>query len=78
VAGDDGNPLLQEISQPGVGPLLAPGSPLVMDGVPGARPAPVFGADTESVLTGMLGLSAADVHALAERGVTGRPVQADQ
>lgn len=78
VAGDDGNPLLQEISQPGVGPLLAPGSPLVMDGVPGARPAPVFGADTESVLTGMLGLSTADVHALAERGVTGRPVQADQ
>ena len=49
-----------------------------MDGVPGARPAPVLGADTESVLTGMLGLSAADVRALAERGIAGGPAQTDK
>jgi 2-methylfumaryl-CoA isomerase len=65
------NPLLREISQPGVGPLLAPGSPLGMDGTTGARPAPALGADTAAVLTGMLGLSAADVTALAERGIAG-------
>jgi 2-methylfumaryl-CoA isomerase len=73
VTGDDGNPLLQQIGQPGIGALLAPGSPLVMDGVAGPRPAPEFGADTENVLTGMLGLNAADVRALAERGIAGGP-----
>jgi 2-methylfumaryl-CoA isomerase len=65
------NPLLQEIGQPGVGPLLAPGSPLAVDGAVPARPAPVLGADTAAVLTGWLGLSAADVRSLAERGIVG-------
>jgi 2-methylfumaryl-CoA isomerase len=65
------NPLLAEISQPGVGPLLAPGSPLILDGTAGARPAPVLGADTAAVLTGLLGLSPAEVSALAERGIVG-------
>ena len=69
-----GNPLLAEIDQPGVGPLLAPGSPLAMDGTTGPRPAPAFGADTGAVLTGLLGLSAAAVRGLAERGIAGVPV----
>jgi 2-methylfumaryl-CoA isomerase len=68
-----GNPLLAEIDQPGVGALLAPGSPLVMDGATGPRPAPALGADTGAVLTGLLGLSAADVQALADRGIVGAP-----
>jgi 2-methylfumaryl-CoA isomerase len=68
-----GNPLLAEIDQPGVGPLLAPGSPLAMDGATGPRPAPALGADTGAVLTGLLGLSAGDVQALAERGIVGGP-----
>ena len=68
-----GNPLLAEIDQPGVGPLLAPGSPLAMDGTTGPRPAPAFGADTGAVLTGLLGLSAAAVRGLAERGIAGVP-----
>ena len=66
-----GNPLLAEIDQPGVGPLLAPGSPLAMDGTTGPRPAPVLGADTGAVLTGLLGLSAAEVRALTARGIIG-------
>ena len=66
-----GNPLLQEISQPGVGSLLAPGSPLAVDGACDPRPAPALGADTEAVLTGLLGLSAAEVEALEARGVAG-------
>jgi 2-methylfumaryl-CoA isomerase len=69
-----GNPLLAEIDQPGVGPLLAPGSPLAMDGTTGPRPAPALGADTGAVLTGLLGLSAAEVGALARRGIIGGPV----
>ena len=66
-----GNPLLAEIDQPGVGPLLAPGSPLAMDGATGPRPAPALGADTAAVLTRLLGLSAADIRTLAERGIIG-------
>ena len=67
------SPLLREISQPGVGPLLAPGSPLAMDGAGEPRPAPALGADTAAVLTGLLGLSAAEVGKLAERGFVGGP-----
>ncbi len=66
-----GNPLLREISQPGVGSVLAPGSPLATAGTAGALPAPALGADTAAVLTGMLGMSAADVAALAERKIIG-------
>ena len=66
-----GNPLLAQITQPGVGPVLAPGSPLTMEGVAGACPAPILGADTEAVLTGMLGLSAAGVASLVARGIVG-------
>ena len=67
------NPLLHPITQPGVGPLLAPGSPLAIDAAPGPGPAPVLGVDTAAVLTGLLGLSAADVAALASRGIVGVP-----
>jgi 2-methylfumaryl-CoA isomerase len=66
-----GNPLLARITQPGVGPVLAPGSPLTMEGTARACPAPALGADTAPVLTGMLGLSAADVASLVARGIVG-------
>jgi 2-methylfumaryl-CoA isomerase len=66
-----GNPLLQEITQPGVGTLLAPGSPLYLEGVGPARPAPALGADTPQVLGEFLGLSAAEARDLEERGVAG-------
>jgi 2-methylfumaryl-CoA isomerase len=68
-----GNPLFSQISQPGVGLLLAPGSPLDMGGAVAARPAPVLGADTAEVLTGMLGRSDAEVRKLAEDGIAGNP-----
>jgi 2-methylfumaryl-CoA isomerase len=66
------NPLLRSISQPGVGSVLAPGSPLTMAGTTGALPAPALGADTAAVLTGMLAMPAADVAALADRGIISR------
>ena len=67
------DPLLGEINQPGVGPLLAPGSPLAVDGAGAPRPAPVLGADIAAVLSGLLGLSAAEVRALTETNVVGGP-----
>jgi 2-methylfumaryl-CoA isomerase len=70
-----GNPLLGLIDQPGVGPLLAPGSPLATEGTTGPRPAPPLGADTAAVLTGLLGRSAADIRVLTERGIIGGPRQ---
>jgi 2-methylfumaryl-CoA isomerase len=65
------NPLLQQISQPGVGTVLAPVSPVQMDSLPGALPAPVLGADTELVLTRLLGLTAAEVRDLTDHGIVG-------
>jgi 2-methylfumaryl-CoA isomerase len=67
------NPMLTQIIQPGVGTILAPGSPLAHDGARAAAPAPALGADTAEVLTEILGLSAAAVRSLAERGVAGSP-----
>lgn len=66
-----GNPLLREIDQPGVGRVLAAASPLAQPGRPDPVPAPRLGADTADVLTGLLGLSAAEVRRLAERGIAG-------
>jgi len=65
------NPLLREIDQPGVGRVLAPGSPLAQDGTGEATAAPVLGADTADVLAELLGLPAEAARALAERGVAG-------
>jgi 2-methylfumaryl-CoA isomerase len=64
------SPLLSEIIQPGVGAVLAPGSPLVTDGAAtAARPAPALGADTADVLGEVLGLDAAGIRDLAARGI---------
>jgi len=68
-----GDPLLAQISQPGVGSLLAPASPLVVEGAADVRPAPALGTDTGPVLTGLLGLTEAEVSSLAERGIIGLP-----
>jgi 2-methylfumaryl-CoA isomerase len=66
-----GHPLIREIDQPGVGRMLAPGSPLAREGRPEPEPAPLLGADTAAVLADLLGLSAQDISALADRGVAG-------
>jgi 2-methylfumaryl-CoA isomerase len=72
LAGDThlaGHPLVREIDQPGVGRVLAPGSPLARGDRPDPEPAPLLGADTAAVLAGLLGLSAQDIGALVDRGV---------
>jgi 2-methylfumaryl-CoA isomerase len=65
------NALMQEIDQPGVGCLLAPGSPIEQPGVGAVAPAPVLGGDTAEVLTGLLGMSREAVGALGDRGIAG-------
>jgi 2-methylfumaryl-CoA isomerase len=47
------NPLVALINQPGIGEILATGTPLAQPGTPQApTPAPQLGADTEAVLRG--------------------------
>jgi len=69
------NPMFGEIDQPGVGRLLAPGSPLGFGA--GARlppaPAPLLGADTDAVLAGQLGLSGAAIGRLHDSGTVAGP-----
>ena len=66
--------------QPGVGRYLMPGSPLDFSGVARvpARRAPTLGEHTEEILAGVLGLSAAEIGRLHDRGVVasaGRPAK---
>jgi 2-methylfumaryl-CoA isomerase len=64
------NPLFTEIEQPGVGPVLAPGSPLRPALPP--QPAPRLGGDTDAVLRDVLGLSEARIAAYREAGILAR------
>jgi crotonobetainyl-CoA:carnitine CoA-transferase CaiB-like acyl-CoA transferase len=50
-----GNPLVQVVDQPGVGPVLATGSPLAQPGTGQVAPAPLLGADTAAVLSELRG-----------------------
>jgi 2-methylfumaryl-CoA isomerase len=69
------NPLFAEIDQPGVGRVLAAGSPLspVELGRVPVAPAPALGEHTDEVLAGILGLTAAEIGALHDRGVVAGP-----
>ena len=61
------NPLFALLDQPGIGPLLTPGSPLSPRAAP--RPAPVLGADTDAILGDVLGLTAAEIGKLHDQGI---------
>ncbi len=69
------NPLLQPLSQPGVGAYLAPVSPLDFSRV--ARvpiaPAPVLGQHTDEILLGVLGLAEGEVGRLHDDGIVAGP-----
>lgn len=66
-----GHPVLGDVVQPGVGRVLGSHAALRWAGGDdaGIAPAPVFGGDTEAVLTEELGLDDAEVAELAEAGV---------
>ncbi|MDX1484497.1 MAG: CoA transferase [Alphaproteobacteria bacterium] len=69
------NPMFDMIEQPGIGTLLAPGAPLAEagGGRPPARPAPLLGADTDAVLSEVLGLSEGEIGRLHDSGVVAGP-----
>jgi 2-methylfumaryl-CoA isomerase len=69
------NPLFAEVEQPGVGRVLAAGSPIhpVDLGRTPVRPAPKLGEHTDEVLAEILGLSASEIGDLHDRGVVAGP-----
>ncbi|MFI5612562.1 CoA transferase [Amycolatopsis sp. NPDC051903] len=71
VAADGGEPLLDEVDQPGIGPVPAARSAVRWASAPAeaVEPAPALGADTEAVLTGELGLGQKELAALVDEGV---------
>ena len=65
-----GSDLVTEIDDPRTGPLLSTGSPLRWDGQrASAVAAPLLGADTQAVLSDLLGLTSAEIGRLAADGV---------
>jgi len=72
------NPLFSHVDQPGVGRVLAPGSPLNFSAFErlSASAAPLLGQHTEEVLASVLGLSGAALGRLVDKGVVGRLVDA--
>jgi len=69
------NPMFAMLDQPGVGPTLAPASPLDFSRVPRVpvAPAPMLGQHTDEILLGILGLSEADVGILHDDGIVAGP-----
>jgi 2-methylfumaryl-CoA isomerase len=61
--------VVQHLDQPGVGRVLAAGSPLRWPSYGGPRPAPLLGADTAQVLSAVLGLTDGELARLDEEGV---------
>ena len=62
--------IVTEIDQPGVGPMLAASAPWRWNGEhPPALPAPRLSADTDHVLTEVLGLTQGEIGRLRSRGV---------
>ena len=67
----DENPVFSTVLQPGIGEYLMPGSPLRFEAEPRRQvtPAPQLGADTDEILATILGLSAAAIGGLHDRGI---------
>ena len=69
------NPMFAELDQPGIGRYRMPGSPVTstaFDRLP-PQPAPVLGAQSEAILADILGLSAAQIGVLMDKGIVAGP-----
>ena len=62
--------MIQELEQPGVGRMPVPGNPIKASGYDDSLrgPAPAYGADAETVLHELLGLTAEEVATLRRSG----------
>lgn len=69
------NPLFSEVEQPGIGRYLMPGLPVDFAAArrEPTRPAPLLGQHTDEVLSGVLGLPAAEIARLRDSGVAAGP-----
>ncbi|MGQ0619344.1 MAG: CoA transferase [Panacagrimonas sp.] len=66
----EANPMFSTVQQPGVGNILAPAIPLAFgSGRLPAAPAPRLGANTEDVLSSVLGLATHQIGRLRDQGV---------
>jgi 2-methylfumaryl-CoA isomerase len=70
------NPMVERISQPGIGEYPAAGLPLRFSDLANmpVAPAPILGADTDAVLADALGLPEHTISDLHDRGIVGGPV----
>jgi 2-methylfumaryl-CoA isomerase len=71
----EANPLLRTVEQPGIGPVLAAGSPLDFSAFTRhlARPAPRLGQHTDEILHTILGLSQAEIGRLHDARIVAGP-----
>ena len=69
------NPMFAEVNQPGIGSYLVPGSPLYFGAVEKDAPkeAPLLGQHTDQLLSGLLGLSDAQIGALHDKKIVAGP-----
>lgn len=69
------NPMFSQVNQPGIGPLLQPGSPVSWSAHPRtpASPAPRLGQHTEEILADVVGLSSGQIGALMDARVVAGP-----
>jgi 2-methylfumaryl-CoA isomerase len=65
------NPMFQRVDQPGVGPHLMPGSPLLFQGMPrpDILPAPELGQHTDEILRELVGCSNTEIRRLRGAGI---------
>lgn len=71
----EANPLLAAVDQPGIGRYLMPGLPLDFSAEPRlpARPAPLLGEHTDTVLAEVLGFSSAEIARLHDERIVAGP-----
>jgi 2-methylfumaryl-CoA isomerase len=67
--------MFARIEHPGSGTYLTPATPLDFSAMPrlAAMPAPRLGAHTDEILAGVLGLPAAEIGRLHDKGVVAGP-----
>ncbi len=69
------NPMFTVLDQPGIGRYPVAATPLQFGAVPREKPqpAPVLGQHTDEILSGILGLSSAEIGRLHDQKVVGGP-----
>jgi 2-methylfumaryl-CoA isomerase len=72
------NPIFSEVTQPGIGTYLSPGTPFTFGSAPreAAAPAPLLGQHTEAVLADVAKLPEGEIARLFDEGIVAQPDRA--